>query len=319
MSDLAPNRNPTVSVVIPTRNRPGEALVAVRSALGQTFPDLEVIVVVDGPDVSTREAIEGVRDPRLRVVELDRSVGGSEARNVGARAANGRWIALLDDDDEWLPSKIASQLMLAETSAAKNVLIASRFFFREAGKPERIGPQRLPSGKHSISEYPFAPHSGFQTSVFLCSRQLMIDVPFTPGLSGLQDVDWFLRVMAVPDVQLMVVPEPLSIYNSPAGRATVTRRLKWETCLDWAAENRRLMTGRAYSLFIIRVCVPRAVEQNSGVKSFFKLFTACMLRGSADLELLVLFLARYFLSDQLREVFRRPFGNSRNVALEKQS
>lgn len=304
---------PLVTVVIPTRNRCDDVVVAARSALNQTFLDLEVVVVIDGADATSHQALTALRDPRLRIIQLDQSVGGSEARNVGARAARSEWIAFLDDDDQWLPEKIARQHSLAQTSGSKNTLVACRFLFRETGRPDRISPKLLPSGKQSISEYPFAPHSGFQTSVFFCSRQLLLNVPFIAGLPGLQDVDWFLRVMGVQDVNLLVAPEALSIYNSPAARTTVTRNLTWEACFAWAAQNRRLMTGRAYSLFIVRVCVRRAVEQHSGLSAFVRLFTACMFDGSPNITILALFVARYFLSDDLRWMLRHPFGHLRNL------
>ena len=59
---------PLVSAVIPTRNRPGLVVRATVSALEQTFRGLEVIVVVDGPDEATRQALAEIPDPRLRVI-----------------------------------------------------------------------------------------------------------------------------------------------------------------------------------------------------------------------------------------------------------
>src|ERR1700758_1632604 len=98
---------PLVSAVIPTRNRPDLVCRAVRSALAQTYPNIEVIVVIDGPDPVSFASLEVLGDPRIRIIALKESVGGSEARNTGAREAKGSYIALLDDDDEWLPEKIA--------------------------------------------------------------------------------------------------------------------------------------------------------------------------------------------------------------------
>src|SRR5690348_15530892 len=108
---------PDVSVVIPTRNRPELAVRAVESALGQTHRNLEVIVVIDGPDPATSAALEAVADDRLRVIVLPTSGKAPNARNQGVHNANGKWVALLDDDDEWLPSKLAVQLELAATSS----------------------------------------------------------------------------------------------------------------------------------------------------------------------------------------------------------
>src|ERR1700756_3334933 len=99
-----------VTAVIPTRNRPELVCRAVRSALNQTYPNLEVVVVVDGPDPATVAALEELRHPRVRISALSENVGGSEARNIGAREARGEWVALLDDDDEWLPEKLEKQI-----------------------------------------------------------------------------------------------------------------------------------------------------------------------------------------------------------------
>src|SRR5580698_546767 len=99
-----------VSAVIPTRNRPALVSRAVQSVLRQTHSDIEAVVVIDGPDPETAAALEAIGDPRVRVIALAENVGGSEARNVGAREARGEWIALLDDDDEWLPEKIEKQI-----------------------------------------------------------------------------------------------------------------------------------------------------------------------------------------------------------------
>src|SRR5215216_5981079 len=104
---------PEVTVVIPTRFRPELVTRAVGSVLAQTFADFEVVVVVDGPDDATRAALAGLGDDRVRVIVLPAKGGAPNARNVGAGAARGRWTALLDDDDEWLPEKLAVQLKLA--------------------------------------------------------------------------------------------------------------------------------------------------------------------------------------------------------------
>jgi glycosyltransferase involved in cell wall biosynthesis len=104
---------PLVSVVIPTRYRPEMVCRSVLSALRQTHPNLEVIVVVDGPDPLTIAALGALDDPRLRTVPLPENVGGSDARNCGVRTSKGEWIAFLDDDDEWLPQKLEKQLALA--------------------------------------------------------------------------------------------------------------------------------------------------------------------------------------------------------------
>ena len=99
-----------VSVVIPTLNRPKLLLRAINSVLRQTHRDIEVIVVIDGPDSNTVSAVRTVNDPRLQVIVNPQSLTAAGARNAGADHARGEWIAFLDDDDEWLACKLERQI-----------------------------------------------------------------------------------------------------------------------------------------------------------------------------------------------------------------
>ena len=101
---------PSVSVIIPTLKRPAMLQRAIRSVLAQGFQDFEIIVVIDGPDAETVPMLVETLDSRIRVVSLPANVGLAEARNVGIRHARARWVALLDDDDEWLPDKLRLRL-----------------------------------------------------------------------------------------------------------------------------------------------------------------------------------------------------------------
>jgi glycosyltransferase involved in cell wall biosynthesis len=109
---------PEVSVVIPTKNR-WELLArsALAGALRQEDVSLEVVVVDDGSDAPP-PALEGLRDPRVRLVRNERSLGMGGARNAGIREARGEWLAFLDDDDLWSPRKLREQLDAAATRDA---------------------------------------------------------------------------------------------------------------------------------------------------------------------------------------------------------
>jgi glycosyltransferase involved in cell wall biosynthesis len=278
---------PKVSAVIPSRNRPEVARRAVQSALAQTFTDLEVIVVVDGHDPKTLSMLQQIDDRRLKVIALEETVGGSEARNIGALQAQGEWVALLDDDDQWLPTKIEKQLVAAESAKASLVLVVCSFFLK-AGKDETLVPRRFPKPSEHISEYLFgAPRNGFQTSGFFCSRELMIREPWH-RLKGLQDIDWFLRVTTRTDVQLEIVQDPLCIYWTE-GEGTITSKLDWQTCLDWGQSHRSLMTPRAYSSFIAKVCAHRAAKQRAGAGTMLHLFRELLFNGTPTPSSLLLF------------------------------
>jgi glycosyltransferase involved in cell wall biosynthesis len=82
--------------------------------LRQSYSDFELIVVEDCSKDETRAVLASIEDPRLRVIYLEKNCGASVARNTGARAASGKWIAFHDSDDEWLPTKLELQMALLE-------------------------------------------------------------------------------------------------------------------------------------------------------------------------------------------------------------
>ncbi len=97
-------------MVIPTWNRAGLVARAVRSALSQDWPALEVLVVDDASQDDTQARLAELDDPRLRVIRQPRNGGVARARNRGIAEARGDLIAFLDSDDEWLPGKLRLQV-----------------------------------------------------------------------------------------------------------------------------------------------------------------------------------------------------------------
>jgi len=98
---------PEISVIIPFRNRLEWTAVAVRSVLEQTFEDHEVILVDDGSTGDSRTRID-LTDPRVRYIRQENR-GRAAARNRGIAEAHGSFIAFLDSDDLFLPSKLEKQ------------------------------------------------------------------------------------------------------------------------------------------------------------------------------------------------------------------
>jgi glycosyltransferase involved in cell wall biosynthesis len=277
---------------------------AVRSALNQTFHDLEVVVVIDGPDAATETALAGMGDVRLRVVSLSAHVGAAEARNIGIHAAQGRWVALLDDDDEWLPSKIEKQIAAALASAATQPLITCRYLCRSVERTDSIRPRRLPHSGESIAEYMFDFLCYFQTSTFFGSRELFVQTRFQKQLTSLQDVDWFFRANLNSGVCLVVVAEALSIYNIRQDELTITTQAGWRERLTWGRNNRHLMTGRAYSRFISGSCIGRAVQDKAGLLVYLRLLRECFAGGFPEFSSFMVWLGTCLVTPSLRRRIR---------------
>ena len=100
----------SVSVVIATWNRSVLLDRAIRSALCQTHPPIEVLVCDDGSTDDSEQVVRSFCDNRLIWLPGERSGRPAIPRNRGIHASRGSWIAFLDDDDNWLPKKIELQL-----------------------------------------------------------------------------------------------------------------------------------------------------------------------------------------------------------------
>lgn len=103
---------PTVSVVIPTYNRSEYISRAVQSVLDQSFADLEVIIVDDCSTDETRDVVDKIKakDKRVKYHRLEKNQGAPKARNTGIKLAQGKYIGLLDDDDNWREDKLELQV-----------------------------------------------------------------------------------------------------------------------------------------------------------------------------------------------------------------
>src|SRR6266568_3383608 len=101
---------PLVTVIIPAYNAVATVARALDSALAQTYRPIEVIVIDDGSKDATSKIVASYRDERIRLLRLPRNQGESGAMNEGIASARGEYIAFLDADDEWLPTKLARQV-----------------------------------------------------------------------------------------------------------------------------------------------------------------------------------------------------------------
>jgi glycosyltransferase involved in cell wall biosynthesis len=299
---------PQVSVVIPTLARPALVLRAVRSALTQTVSDLEVIVVVDGPDASTRAALAGLGDPRLRVVELPERGGAPNARNAGVREARADWVALLDDDDEWLERKLEVQLRVAAQAGVPQPIVSSRLINRSP-RADLVIPRRLPTQGEPLSEYLtrrrglFHGDGFIQTSTILAPTDLLRRVPFALGLRRLQELDWTLRATSHDGVELVFADEPLVVWYTDEDRPRVSFDAPWENQLEWLRRSRPLFTPRAYAAITMSVISSMAAPTRSA-RVFWTLLREARRYGRPGLLDYVAFLQIWVLPQQLRRAVR---------------
>lgn len=125
----------TLSVIIPTHNRASMLQRALRSVLGQSWQgNMEILVVSDGSTDDTEAVVLAFKDPRICLLKHEVSQGASAARNTGLRVCRGQYIAFLDDDDEWTPDKLETQLPVIESSSSEVGLVYAWMEYFHQGK-----------------------------------------------------------------------------------------------------------------------------------------------------------------------------------------
>ena len=304
----AERKHMDVSVVIPTCNRPELATRAVHSALAQTHRELDVIVVIDGPDEATSTALKEIDDDRLRVIDLPERGKAPNARNVGARNAAGRWVALLDDDDEWLPEKIETQLALARTATKASPIVATRMISRTP-RADTVMPRRLPEPGEPLSEYLTVRRGLFygdgfiQTSTIMAPAELLRRVPFTVGLRRQQELDWTLRALRQEDVELLYAPEALVLWHQDENRDRISLQNPWEEQLEWLRASRDLFTPRAYAAVTMSVISSMAAPTRR-VSVFRELLSEARAHGRPGAIDYVTFLQIWALPPDVRHRVR---------------
>lgn len=146
-----------VSIVMPAYNCEKYIVDAINSVLAQTYQNWELLVLDDGSKDNTLQIINefGKKDSRVRPLQNEKNMGVSATRNKGIDLATGDWIAFLDSDDLWEPSKLEKQLKVANVQSAEFLFTGSSYINEEGELfkgifevPERVTYKKL--RKHNV-------------------------------------------------------------------------------------------------------------------------------------------------------------------------
>jgi glycosyltransferase involved in cell wall biosynthesis len=256
---------PLVSVVIPTLDRPSLLLRALVSVFNQTHRALEVLVVLHGSQPETAALLSTISDPRLRVVTNPDRLNASAARNFGADAAKGEWIAFLDDDDEWLPNKIERQLAFAEGKGDVLVTCLSRV---ETPTSSSVMPQVIYDNVRPFDEYlfdrrsPFESLSFMQTSSFFMPAAVFQRIRFRLDAVH-EDWDFALCLSIVHGLRIETVPEVLTILYFDEPRPSAQSSWTSTASLGWIDMVRPMISRRSYAGLCLGVVGARAARERA--------------------------------------------------------
>jgi len=197
--------SPQVSVVIPVFNRAVAVRRAIESVLVQTLQDFEIVVVDDGSTDTTAASVAAFADHRIKLIRHDRNRGGSAARNTGIQSSSAPYIAFLDSDDEWLPTKLERQLEAFDRSSKRLALVytGAERVFDDGSVSCRIPLRELDLARALLTENVVG-----ETSVGMVRRSALDLIGgFDESLPSCQDMDLWLRICQRFDAD--IVPEPL--------------------------------------------------------------------------------------------------------------
>jgi glycosyltransferase involved in cell wall biosynthesis len=225
-----------VSVIIATYNGAARIAAAIESVRAQTYPSWEVIVAVDGSSDNTADVVEGFRDERISVLSFAVNRGPAAARNSALAEAHGEFIAYLDDDDAWLPGKLAAQVAMLSADADLGLVHGGVVDVMEDGRRlVRMPPRDAAGYRANLLRDCIA-----LSTVVVRRTVLERTGEFEPSLRAFEDWELWTRLLRlypsafVPDVVATTrqrsgsAMHGSSVYDLARARALVVRR-RWRT------------------------------------------------------------------------------------------
>ena len=202
---------PLVTVVMPTFNRASLLPRAVHSVLGQTMPDLELLVVDDGSEDDSLEVLADCAEARLRVLPREHR-GVSAARNAALAEARGELVAYLDTDNVWSPQFL--EVMTEELREQDVLAYCGRHLFLLDGPPHDARVVGRKTHSPSYNPASLLRHNSIDNNVIVHRRELVDEVGgFDETLSWLVDWDFVVRIVLRHPFAIRHVDQVLCDYH----------------------------------------------------------------------------------------------------------
>jgi glycosyltransferase involved in cell wall biosynthesis len=279
----------TISVVLTTYNRPELAKSAFRSIAAQSLAPMEIIVVEDASDTDMAAWVASLRRDDTSYVRHDSNKGLAAARNTGLRLARGSLVAYLDDDDEWLPTRLEVQVDRLRSLSAEQkrrlaaIQVGAKILDREG---RQVG-VRLPANQGCLRESIIKLGAVTPSSSFLFVKSALEDVGgFDESLiSGIDHDVWMKLAVAGYTNEIIEAPhvilyahDRVTMMSSTQKRIEGLTRFieKWTpTYIDWFGPESGRIYAKRYFIEIISKLAGKKIAE----RKFREAFTAA--RASA--------------------------------------
>lgn len=228
--------SPLVSVCISAYDVEGFLAEALDSVLGQTYQNLEVVLLDNGSTDRTSEVIQAVQDERLRAFQVSPNLGGYQGMNWTVGKARGDYLAVYHSDDVYEPTIVEREVAFLRSHPEVGAVFALDRYIDEEGRV--FGGMTMPAafrGRDSLTYDEILPYLvNHMNTLFCCptfmTRRAIWDAigPFDAETFGIgSDLEMWLRIAR---------RYPVAILNEPLMRYRVRKQ-------NWSARDRRLRTG----------------------------------------------------------------------------
>jgi glycosyltransferase involved in cell wall biosynthesis len=179
-----------ISVILTTYNRASILPKSIKSVLIQTFTNFELIIVDDHSNDKTFDIVDSFQDSRIRYIRHDHNKGLAAGRNTGLQYARGKYIAYLDDDDEWLPEKLALQLQVIETSQYYPTLVYCGALREGSNKTVKT----IPTEQGEMQDWIYEGYT-MEESCMMVSREALLEIEgYSENLVSCIDHDIWMKM-----------------------------------------------------------------------------------------------------------------------------
>lgn len=221
--------NDLISVIIPTYKRSDKIERAIKSVINQTYNNIEIIVVDDNAkNVEEREKTKKIvkKYDNVKFIQNKENLGGALTRNVGIKESKGKYIAFLDDDDEFINNKLEKQMKLIKEKEAEGKKVGMIYCYKDildvSGKLKYEG--RKNNEGNCLYEHMLECIE--TTSTWLCTRNALEQVGMFENVKAHQDNILLLKILA-NGYEIYRVPEVLVKFYLHDGQGITNKNLNY--------------------------------------------------------------------------------------------
>ncbi len=292
--EAAKPMTPFFSVIVPVYNRAHVLSRAIESVLAQSFQDFEIVVVDDGSRDDPQNTVTKINDPRIRLVRQENG-GGASARNRGFDEARGRYVALLDSDDRFLPHHLENMKTVLESQ--ENVVAYARMIVDRGNGVTMVKPPRaIRPGEH-MATYLLCDRGFVPTITLALARDTARRVRYGLGWrAAREDTDFAIRLFLAGCIFRMV-EEPGAVWDDTYNPNRTSAGRKGANLIPWLEQMKPNIPARAY--YGARGwAIAKGVAVTDPLRAL-RYYLAAALRGCYPPRLAVIIFLQIFLPDRM--------------------